>query len=117
MNIEEFAYDLHSHTFRAASHFCTSLHFLKEKRGGQAWNEIANDAVDLYRNSTLETKPFSNETLWTILFEPPELKSEKFYDVYTFFLKYQKLKDYFCSILLYAMTDPPKEWWDFHRKI
>ncbi len=116
MNIEEFAYDLHSHTFRAASHFCTSLQFLKEKRGGQAWNEIAKDAVDLYLDSNLESKPFSAETLWTILFEPPHLRSETFYDIYTFFLKNPKLKDYFCSILLYAMTDPPNEWWNVQRK-
>ena len=111
MNIELFAYDAHSNTFRATSHFCSSLQALKEKRGGQAWNEIAKDAVQLYCTSSLKEKPFAEERVWSILFEPPELKSTSFYDLYTMFLKYPAVQDFFCQILLYAMTDPRKEWW------
>ena len=111
MSIEPVAMNQNSHVFRATSYFCSSLLFLKEQRGAQAWNEIAKDAVELYMQSSLEVKPLSAQQVWFYLFDPPRKDSEWFVSLLSIFTQYPKVQDFFCQNLVYAMTDPPKEWW------
>lgn len=111
MSIETVAKTVNSHAYRAASYFCSSLQFLKSQRGGQAWNEIAEDAIEVYKTSSLEVKPFSEQKLWTYLFDPPTQDGDSFFELVKIFEEYPVIQDFFCQVLLYSMTDPRKEWW------
>ena len=112
MSIEPVAKTVNSHAYRAASYFCSSLQFLKSQRGGQAWNEIATDVVEVYKHSSLVVKPVSYEKLWFYLFDAPTQDGVWFFEIVKIFQEYPDVQDFFCQVLLYTMTDPRKEWWE-----
>lgn len=96
---------------RITRFFLQSLQILKKESGSQRWNAICDDTVDLaialgpkyFRSFQIE-----KDELWQLLFHPPQTIQESTI-LHFFFL--QENTPMFLLILLQALTDPPKSWW------
>ena len=96
-----------SHAFRCGILFYSALSSLKSHSGGQRWNFIAEDATELYVHTF---SPLNRELIWDLLFDPPKPEDHRFQALLELF-KDVNVREFFCTTLLYAMSDPPAAWW------
>lgn len=99
---------METYSERVTRFFLQSLHTLKKESGGQRWNEICNDAVELAFTKCPFYLAFAKEDLWQLLFHPPPRVQDSF--LLQFFSQ-QDQSPSFLFLLLQALTDPPSSWW------
>jgi hypothetical protein len=102
---------METHTQRVARLFLQTIHILKNESGGQRWNAICEDAVDLaffLWARYFPVAPFSKESLWQLLFHPPTYVQES--PILLFFVSQESSPEFIFS-LMQALTDPPASWW------
>jgi hypothetical protein len=95
---------------RCVDFFFKSIQDLKSQSGGQRWNEICQDAVELFFQKfpeTLGNNPFTREQLWHFLFDSPD---ETSYELFSNLCKQKEFVDFF-FLILHALLDPPANWW------
>jgi hypothetical protein len=99
-----------SYNKRCVDFFLSSIQELKKQSGGQRWNEICEDTVELFFRKfpeSLGENPFTREQLWHFLFESPDKTS---YELFSNLSKHDEFLDFF-FLILQALLDPPAEWW------
>ncbi len=104
-----------SYNKRCMDFFLTSIQDLKKQSGGQRWNEICEDTVELFFAKfpeTLGTNPFTREQLWQFLFESPD---ETSHELFSNLCRQKDFVDFF-FLILQALLDPPADWWRDHFK-
>lgn len=100
---------------RTVKFFFESLDSLKNQSGGQRWNGICEDAVDLFYKvypSGLGECPFQRNQLWSSFFEPLRVDDETYARFLT--LSQTILFTNFLFTILQAFLDPPSSWWSSH---
>jgi hypothetical protein len=99
-----------SYNKRCVDFFFKSIQDLKSQSGGQRWNEICEDVVDLFFKKfpkELGNNPFTKEEVWRILFDSSKNQPHEV------FRELSKTKEFVCFLflILQALLDPPAEWW------
>ena len=100
---------------RCVDFFFKSIQDLKSQSGGQRWNAICEDAVDLFFHrfpKEIGENPFTREELWKLFFD---LTDEELYNVFLNLSKRNEFLD-FLFLILQAFLDPPAAWWNYHFK-
>lgn len=100
-----------TYTQRVTRLFLQTIHTLKNESGGQRWNAICEDTIDLafYLWARYYSVPkVSRESLWQLLFYPPPSVQES--SLLLFFAS-QEISPEFLFYLMQALTDPPASWW------
>lgn len=85
----------------------------KETGGGQRWNSICEDIVTIYDTKYKELgkeKPYTNQELWSLFFEPPNPTSTDERKRLETAMKDPIFCDVFFTMFRGAF-DPPAEWW------
>lgn len=89
---------------RYTAFIVSSIQTIKGASGGQRWNEICIDCLDLYSLKNFTDTSFTKEEFYDFLWEPTLTESLK-----------EKLKDKefreFMIMILHALLDPPSPWW------
>lgn len=103
-----------TYTKRCVDFFFKSIQDLKRQSGGQRWNEICEDAVDLFfvkYPKELGEVPFSRQQLWELFFTsiPDEEATIRFLTL----CQTPQFSD-FLFVVLQAFLDPPAVWWRKH---
>jgi hypothetical protein len=99
---------------RCIDFFLHSITYLKSQSGGQRWNAICEDAVELFfdRFPNGIENPYSRESLWRFFFDPPNDPGDELYSLFANLCKNKVFIDFFFHILQ-AFLDPPNHWWNY----
>ena len=97
---------------RCIDFFLHSIHYLKSQSGGQRWNAICEDTVELFfdRFPKEIQNPFTRESLWRFLFDPPNDPSDELYSVFSSLCAHETFVTFF-FLILQSLLDPPSDWW------
>lgn len=101
------------YTKRSVDFFLESIRSLKKQSGGQRWNAICEDAVDLFfaiYPEALGKNPFKKEQVWNLFFEPPSDKNDELYQQFSYVCRSPIFIDFFFQII-HSLLDPPANWW------
>lgn len=97
---------------RCLDFYLHSITYLKSQSGGQRWNAICEDIVDLFfqRFPQELNNPFTRESLWHFFFEPPMEPNEEQYRLFASLCTHPSFLTFFFSLLNYFL-DPPQQFW------
>jgi hypothetical protein len=93
---------------RCIDFFIHSITYLKSQSGGQRWNAICEDAVELFFEQFPKglNNPFTRESLWRFLFDPPNEPNDELYSTFVSLCVHQSFLDFF-FLILQSLLDPP----------
>lgn len=101
------------YTERSCAFFLHSLTYLKRQSGGQRWNDICSDTVDLFFTTFPPLpggNPFTRETLWRFLFDPPTDPGDELHSAFASLCTHELFVRFF-FLILHSLLDPPSHWW------
>lgn len=97
-----------SYEERTADFFVQSVLYLKKRSGGQRWNSICEDTVEIFfdRFPNGINNPFTRDSLWSSLFDP----TDELRLTLASLCKQEPIPE-FLFLILQSLLDPPTHWW------